>query len=79
VIDDTARAQQKKFFEERTARGISAPGEGPDVFNIVAEWDDHMRFRHLAEGLSRAGWRAARIDKVLGGNLLRVYGEVWGG
>jgi membrane dipeptidase len=79
VIDDTARAQQKKFFEERTARGIAAPGEGPDVFNVVAEWDDHMRFRHLADGLSRAGWKGARIDKVLGGNLLRVYGEVWGG
>lgn len=78
VIDDKARAQQRKFFEDRSKRGIAAPGEGPDIFNIVAEWDDHMRLRHLADGLGRAGWNAAQIDKALGGNLLRLYGEVWG-
>ncbi|MFD1612554.1 dipeptidase [Sphingomonas tabacisoli] len=78
VIDDKARAFQKKFFEDRTARGIAAPGEGPDIFNIVAEWDSHMRFRMLADGLAKAGWSSARIDKVLGGNLMRLYAEVWG-
>lgn len=78
VIDDTARAEQKKFFEERASLGIAAPGEGSDIFNILAEWDDHLRFRHLADGLARAGWSSARIEKVLGGNLLRLYGETWG-
>lgn len=78
VIDDDARAAQKNFFEERAKRGIAAPGEGADIFNIVAEWDDHLRFHHLADGLSRAGWSSGRIEKVLGGNLLRLYREVWG-
>lgn len=78
VIDDEARAAQRKFFEDRTKRGIAAPGEGADVFNIVAEWDDHMRFRHLADGLARAGWSSAQIDKALGANLVRLYGDVWG-
>lgn len=79
IIDDKARAAQKKFFEDRTARGIAAPGEGPDVFNIVADYDGPMRFRSLADGLAGAGWPAGRIEKVLGGNLLRLYGEAWGG
>ena len=79
VIDEHARAAQKKFFEDRTAKGIAAPGEGPDVFNIVAELDGADRFRRLAEALDRAHWPAARIDKVLGANLLRLYGEAWGG
>lgn len=79
VIDDKARADQKKFFEDRTARGIAAPGEGPDIFNIVAEWDTHLRFRKLADGLAAAGWKGARIDKILGGNLMRLYADVWGG
>ncbi len=79
IIDDKARAAQKKFFEDRSAKGIAAPGEGPDVFNIVADYDGPMRFRTLADGLAGAGWPARRIEKVLGGNLLRLYGEVWGG
>lgn len=77
VIDDKAREQQKAFYERRLSAGITAPGEGPDVFNIVAEWDGHMRFRMLADGLARAGWSQARIDKILGGNLMRLYGETW--
>ncbi len=79
VIDDKARAQQKKFFDDRTAKGIAAPGEGPDVFNMVAELNSHLRFRMLSDALDKAGWPSARVDKVLGGNLLRLYGEVWGG
>lgn len=79
VIDDKARANQQHFFDDRTKRGIAAPGEGPDVFNILAEWDDPGRFEHLAAGLARAGWSGAAIDKALGGNVLRLYREVWGG
>ena len=79
VIDDKARAAQRKFFEDRAARGIAAPGEGADIFNIVAQWDDPQRFHHLADALASARWTSAQIDKALGANLLRVYGEVWGG
>lgn len=79
VIDDKARADQRKFFEQRTAAGIAAPGEGADVFNIVADYDSHLRYRLLADGLAAAGWKDARIEKVLGANLLRLYGEAWGG
>ena len=76
--DLKSRAAQKKFYEERDAQGIAAPGEGPDVFNIVAEWDDIMRYRHLAEGLSNAGWTTGQIEKALGGNLMRVYAGSFG-
>lgn len=78
VIDDKARAAQKKFYDDRARQGIAAPGEGPDIFNIVAEWDDMMRYRHLAGGLSKAGWTVGQIEKALGGNLMRVYGEAFG-
>ncbi len=78
VIDAAARAAQAKFFNDRSARGIAAPGEGADIFNIVADLDSPLRYRRLADALAAAGWPAARIDKVLGANLLRLYGEVWG-
>ena len=76
MIDDKARAAQRKAFEDRSRRDVAAPGEGPDVFTIVAEWDDHMRFKHLADGLARAGWATGQIEKALGANLLRLYGCV---
>jgi len=78
TLDDKARAAQKKFYDDRAAQGIAAPGEGPDIFNIVADWDDVMRYRLLADGLSKAGWRTGQIEKALGGNLMRVYGESFG-
>lgn len=78
AIDDKARAAQKAFYDRRAAAGIAAPGEGPDIFNIVAEWDDEMRFKHLADGLAKAGWTSAQIEKALGANLLRLFGETFG-
>jgi membrane dipeptidase len=78
VIDDKSRAAQKKFYEGRAAQGIAAPGEGRDIFNIVADWDDIMRYRHLADGLSKAGWTTGQVEKALGLNLMRVYGASFG-
>jgi membrane dipeptidase len=78
VIDEKGRAAQKKFYEDRAAKGIAAPGEGPDIFNIIPDWDDNRRFWRLADGLARAGWSTAQIEKALGGNLLRLYGETFG-
>lgn len=79
LIDDKYRAFQRRMYEERTASGIAAPGEAPGVFNVIPEWDGPDRFRRLAAALDRARWPARRIDKVLGGNLMRVYAEGWGG
>lgn len=78
-IDANVLAARKVRYEQRVAQGIAAPGEGPDVFNIIADWDDHMRFRRLADGLAADGWTSAQIEKVLGGNLMRLYADVWGG
>ncbi len=78
IVDDAARAAQRQAYEDRHARGIDAPGEGPDVFTFIPDLNTHMRFRTLADALSTSGWPAARIDKVLGANLMRLYAETWG-
>lgn len=79
VIDDKARAEQRKFYEQRSAQGIAAPGEGPDVFNYVADYNSPMRFRMLADDLAARGWKAARIEKLLGANLMRLWGKAGAG
>ena len=35
-------------------------------------------FLLLADTLSRRGWPASRIDKLIGGNFARLFAEVWG-
>ncbi|HEX8124283.1 MAG TPA: membrane dipeptidase [Allosphingosinicella sp.] len=79
TIDDAARKAQREFFEDRSKRGIAAPGEAADVFNLVEGYNDAARYSRLADDLAGRGWKAARIEKVLGGNFVRLFGEAWGG
>lgn len=74
----TAYAErQRKFYEERKKAGISAPGEAPDVFNLIPEYNDPRRFKTLADDLSRRGWPASRIEKILGANFARLFQDAW--
>ena len=34
-------------------------------------------FPNLTDAMARAGWPESRIEKVIGANWLRVFGEVW--
>ncbi len=78
IIDDAARKRAAAVDKDRRSKGIAAPGEGPDVFTIIPDLDSHLRYHKLADALAAAGWPAARIDKVMGANLLRLYSEAWG-
>ena len=77
-VDEAARQRQKAFFERRQRLGIAAPGEAADVFNNVEGYNDSQRFDRIALDLSARGWSGARIEKVLGGNFVRLYRDVWG-
>jgi membrane dipeptidase len=79
VVNDESRKQQREFFEARQKRGIAAPGEAADVFNLVEGYNDAARYDRIAADLKLRGWSSARIDKVLGGNFVRLFGEVWKG
>jgi membrane dipeptidase len=68
---------QRKFFEDRAKAGIAAPGEAPDVFNLVPEYNHPRRFRTLADDLAHRGWTSGRIEKILGRNFARLFSEVW--
>ena len=78
VIDEETRKQNREWALARMKAGIAAPGEGPDVFPIVADYNSIDRFQRLASELSRRGWSTSRLEKLLGGNFLRVYRDAWG-
>ncbi|HMA48198.1 MAG TPA: membrane dipeptidase [Magnetospirillaceae bacterium] len=75
---DAYRAGLKKEIEERRAAGISAAGENENVNTFVIDLRGPDQFHHLAELLVARGHSQTRIDKILGGNLLRLYKDVWG-
>jgi membrane dipeptidase len=75
---DAYRQALKMEIEERRAGGISAPGESEDVYTFAIDLRGPGQFHHLADLLAARGHSQARIDKILGGNLLRLYADVWG-
>jgi membrane dipeptidase len=79
VIDAKAVENARKDYEQRKAAGIAAPGEGPDVFTVVRDYNSIDKLERLGTDLMKRGWTTAQVEKLLGRNLMRLYGEVWSG
>ena len=77
-VDDAFRAEHRKTIAERIKAGVSVVGESPEVLNVIPEYNSPRRFLTLADDLGRRGWPSRRIEKVLGANFGRLFGEVWG-
>jgi membrane dipeptidase len=78
VITEQSRRNNREWALARMKAGIAAPGEGPDVFPIVADYNSIDRYRRLGDELARRGWSVSRLEKLFGENFLRVYREAWG-
>lgn len=79
VLDDESKKAMDDWTIERIRRGIAAPGEAVGVYTLVAAYNSLDRYRRLASDLGKRGWSQARLEKLFGGNFLRVYREAWGG
>ena len=79
VITPKAIEENRKWAAERIKAGIASPGEGLDVFPIVADYNSVDRYWRLANDLAKRGWSESRLEKLFGGNFLRVYKDAWGG
>ena len=79
ATDAEATRKLNEWAAERIKAGIAAPGEGLNVWPMVADYNSVDRYRRLAEDLQKRGWSEARLEKLFGGNFLRVYREAWGG
>jgi membrane dipeptidase len=76
-INNAYKDYFRKSIEDRVKAGISAPGESPDVYTLIPEYNEPLRFKKLADDLARRGWKSGRIDKILGANFARLFSEVW--
>ena len=79
-VDDleALKAVVTKEIEARRAAGISASGEKPGVVPLLPDLQGPDQFRKFAAMMKARGHGTARIEKLLGGNFLRVMRDVWG-
>lgn len=71
------RAKHAAFVRDRRSRGVMAPGEAENIFNYVPDFNTPRRMEQIADALAKAGHGSARIAKIIGGNWMRLFGEVW--
>ncbi|MGH6706033.1 MAG: dipeptidase [Sphingomicrobium sp.] len=83
VLPITLDAETKRRIDEWQAQriklGIASPGEAVGVYTMVADYNSVDRYRRFVRDLEKRGWSQARLEKLMGGNFLRVYREAWGG
>lgn len=78
VIDDAVWKAAREDHEFRARMGFAAPGEGPDILPMVIELNRVDRYAHLADRLAARGHGQVKLEKLLGGNLMRLYRDAWG-
>ena len=61
---------------QRSALGIAAPRE--DTIPFVPELNDPRRLETIAALMLARGHSERVVEKVIGANFLRLFGEVWG-
>ena len=77
VVTEAFKEKFAGFVRQRREAGISAPGEIEDGYLFANELNTPRRFETLADMLSARGHGDARIEKILGKNLARVFSETW--
>ena len=79
LVNEETTRKLNAWAKQRMDAGIAAPGEGLNVWPMVADYNSVDRYRRLGSDLQKRGWSEARLEKLFGGNFLRVYRDAWGG
>lgn len=79
LLDEETKKKMDQWQAERIKAGIASPGEAIGVYPMLEDYNSVDRYRRFADDLAKRGWSQARLEKLMGGNFLRVYREAWGG
>ncbi|MGH6784601.1 MAG: dipeptidase, partial [Sphingomicrobium sp.] len=79
VLDAATKEKLKTWQLERIKAGIAAPGEAVGVYPLVEDYNSVDRYQRFADDLAKRGWSRSRLEKLMGGNFLRVYKDAWSG
>jgi membrane dipeptidase len=67
----------RKMTLKRAELGIAAPFETETGYLFASDLNTSRRLETLAELLLARGHSESRVEKILGANLLRLFGDTW--
>jgi membrane dipeptidase len=79
VLDPETKKRMDEWQAQRIKAGIASPGEAIGVYPLLEDYNSVDRYRRFVADLEKRGWSQARLEKLMGGNFLRVYRDAWGG
>ena len=74
-VDDSDLEEMKKATEKRKADGIAAPGEDRPTY--IPDLNTPRKMEFIADALLKRGHKTGVVEKVMGLNFKRVFGEIW--
>jgi membrane dipeptidase len=74
-VSDSDLAEMKKEAEQRKAAGIAAPGEDRPTY--IPDLNTERKMELITDALLKRGYKSGAVEKILGGNFKRVFGEIW--
>jgi membrane dipeptidase len=74
-VDDSDLEEMKKATEKRKTDGIGAPGEDRPTY--IPDLNTPRKMELIADSLLKRGHNSAVVEKILGNNFKRVFGEIW--
>jgi membrane dipeptidase len=74
-VDDSDLEEMKKATEKRKADGIAAPGEDRPTY--IPDLNTPRKMELIADALLKRGHKSPVIEKIMGANFKRAFGEIW--
>jgi membrane dipeptidase len=74
-IDDSDLEEMKKATEKRKTDGIAAPGEDRPTY--IPDLNTPRKMELIADSLLKRGHKSGVVEKVMGLNFKRAFGEIW--
>ena len=75
MADDAYRKTLYEFADERQRLRIGAPRELEVLF--VEGLNRPRRMETIADALLGRGYSESRVEKIIGGNFVRLFDDVW--
>lgn len=76
AVDDHQIEAMNKDMAERKAKGVAAPGEDRPPY--IPDLNSERKMERIADALLKRGYKSSAVEKILGANFKRVFGEIWG-